>query len=67
MFLSLTLLLLLTPQRLILLRQVRWKRTVVCKGCAVAKNVCQCCLFDLQYALPVAVCHPRNPDPKPLP
>lgn len=33
----------------------RFKRTEVCQTCARLKNVCQTCLFDLQYGLPVEV------------
>jgi len=31
----------------------RYKQTVACQVCAKLKNVCQVCLFDLQYGLPV--------------
>lgn len=33
----------------------RWKRVEICKNCAQAKNVCQVCIYDLQYGLPVAM------------
>jgi len=33
----------------------RFKSTVVCQSCARMKNVCQCCLYDLQFGLPVQV------------
>jgi pre-mRNA-splicing factor RBM22/SLT11 len=33
----------------------RFKRTEICQTCARLKNVCQTCLFDLQYGLPVEV------------
>ncbi|GMH68489.1 hypothetical protein TL16_g04944 [Triparma laevis f. inornata] len=33
----------------------RFKSTVICQACAKAKNVCQVCIFDLQYGLPVAL------------
>jgi len=33
----------------------RYKATVVCQQCARMKNVCQTCLFDLEYGLPVEV------------
>ena len=32
----------------------RYKKTVVCKEIARAKNVCQVCLLDLDYGIPVA-------------
>jgi len=31
----------------------RFKSVVICQTCAKMKNVCQCCIFDLQYGLPV--------------
>ena len=34
---------------------MRYKKTEVCQTCARAKNVCQTCLLDLQYGLPVQV------------
>lgn len=33
----------------------RYKRTEVCQTCAKLKNVCQTCLLDLVYGLPVQV------------
>ncbi|KRX00169.1 hypothetical protein PPERSA_10668 [Pseudocohnilembus persalinus] len=33
----------------------RFKRTEICQTCAKVKNVCQTCIFDLQYGLPVQV------------
>lgn len=36
-------------------KDARYKKTVICKTCAKAKNVCQCCLFDMKYGLPVQV------------
>jgi pre-mRNA-splicing factor RBM22/SLT11 len=33
----------------------RLKRVEICKLCAQAKNVCQVCIYDLQYGLPVKV------------
>ena len=33
----------------------RLKRVEICKTCAQAKNVCQVCIYDLQYGLPVKV------------
>uniref|UniRef100_A0A7S0ANN7 Pre-mRNA-splicing factor RBM22 n=1 Tax=Pyrodinium bahamense TaxID=73915 RepID=A0A7S0ANN7_9DINO len=33
----------------------RYKATVVCQSCARIKNVCQTCLFDLEFGLPVQV------------
>ena len=33
----------------------RLKKVEICKSCAQAKNVCQVCIYDLQYGLPVKV------------
>lgn len=33
----------------------RYKATVICQSCAKMKNVCQTCLFDLEFGLPVQV------------
>ena len=33
----------------------RQKRVEICKSCAQAKNVCQVCIYDMQYGLPVKV------------
>ena len=33
----------------------RLKRVEICKSCAEAKNVCQVCIYDMQYGLPVKV------------
>jgi len=33
----------------------RYKKTEICKTCAKLKNVCQTCILDLQYGLPVQV------------
>ena len=33
----------------------RYKKTEICQTCAKMKNVCQTCLFDLQFGLPVEV------------
>ena len=33
----------------------RLKKVEICKNCAKTKNVCQVCIFDLQYGLPVQV------------
>mmetsp|Transcript_36369 Transcript_36369/g.90849 ORF Transcript_36369/g.90849 Transcript_36369/m.90849 type:complete len:368 (-) Transcript_36369:901-2004(-) len=35
--------------------KARYKKTIVCQTCAKLKNVCQVCLFDLEYGLPVQV------------
>jgi pre-mRNA-splicing factor RBM22/SLT11 len=35
--------------------RMRYKRTEVCQVCAQLKNVCQTCLLDLEYGLPVQV------------
>ena len=31
----------------------RYKKTEICQTCAKLKNVCQTCLFDLDFGLPV--------------
>eukprot|EP01071_Lankesteria_metandrocarpae_P005639 Lankesteria_metandrocarpae@DN4079_c0_g1_i1.p1 len=36
-------------------RNARYKQTIICQICARLKNVCQCCLFDLEFGLPVQV------------
>lgn len=36
-------------------RKARYKSTITCQACARMKNVCQVCLFDLEYGLPVQV------------
>ena len=36
---------------------MRFKRTEVCQTCAKLKNVCQTCIFDLQYG---ALCRPSH-------
>jgi pre-mRNA-splicing factor RBM22/SLT11 len=33
----------------------RMKKVEICRSCAQAKNVCQVCIYDLQYGLPVKV------------
>ena len=33
----------------------RLKRVEICRSCAKAKNVCQVCIYDLQFGLPVKV------------
>ena len=35
--------------------KARYKKTEICQTCAKAKNVCQTCLLDLEYGLPVEV------------
>lgn len=35
--------------------RMRFKKTEVCQTCARLKNVCQTCLLDLQYGLPIQV------------
>jgi pre-mRNA-splicing factor RBM22/SLT11 len=34
---------------------MRFKKTEVCQTCARLKNVCQTCLLDLEYGLPIQV------------
>lgn len=36
-------------------KRARQKSTIICQMCSKTKNVCQVCLFDLQYGLPVQV------------
>lgn len=36
-------------------KNTRYKETVICKEVALAKNICQICLFDMDYQLPVQV------------
>ena len=33
----------------------RFKKTEICQTCSKLKNVCQTCLFDLEYGLPVEI------------
>mmetsp|Transcript_43776 Transcript_43776/g.52950 ORF Transcript_43776/g.52950 Transcript_43776/m.52950 type:complete len:413 (+) Transcript_43776:167-1405(+) len=35
--------------------QARYKKTEICQTCSKMKNVCQVCLLDLEYGLPVEV------------
>ncbi|KAJ6223440.1 hypothetical protein RDWZM_001985 [Blomia tropicalis] len=35
--------------------KMRYKKTEICQTCSRAKNICQTCLLDLQYGLPVQV------------
>jgi pre-mRNA-splicing factor RBM22/SLT11 len=34
---------------------MRYKKTEICQTCSKLKNVCQTCLLDLQFGLPVQV------------
>lgn len=34
---------------------MRFKKTEVCQTCSKLKNVCQTCLLDLEYGLPIQV------------
>jgi hypothetical protein len=36
-------------------RDARYKKSEVCQTCSKLKNVCQVCLLDLEYGLPVQV------------
>jgi pre-mRNA-splicing factor RBM22/SLT11 len=36
-------------------RGMRFRRTEICQTCCRLKNVCQSCILDLQYALPVQI------------
>ena len=40
--------------------KMRFKKTEVCQTCAKLKNVCQTCLLDLEYGLPVQVRYHRT-------
>jgi hypothetical protein len=33
--------------------KVRSKKTIICRHCAKGKDVCQVCIFDMKYGLPV--------------
>ena len=35
--------------------KMRFKKTEICQTCAKLKNVCQTCLLDLDYGLPIQV------------
>jgi pre-mRNA-splicing factor RBM22/SLT11 len=35
--------------------KMRYKKTEICQTCSRAKNICQTCLLDLEYGLPVQV------------
>ena len=35
--------------------KMRFKKTEICQICAKLKNVCQTCLLDLEYGLPIQV------------
>lgn len=35
--------------------RMRFKKTEVCQTCSKIKNVCQTCLLDLEYGLPIQV------------
>ena len=35
--------------------KARFKKTEICQTCAKLKNVCQTCILDLEYGLPVQV------------
>ena len=42
-----------TPRTVDVRLKVRTKKTVLCLRCAQAKDVCQVCIFDMKYGLPV--------------
>lgn len=44
--------------------QSRYKQTIICQSCSKKKNVCQTCLFDLEFGLPVQVCDQLRKDYK---
>lgn len=35
--------------------KMRYKKTEICQTCSKLKNVCQTCLLDLEYGLPIEV------------
>lgn len=39
----------------VLIQGMRYKKTEICQTCSKLKNVCQTCLLDLEYGLPVQV------------
>lgn len=45
----------------------RYKKTEVCQVCAKLKNVCQTCLLDLEFGLPVQVRDSVNPTAEQMP
>lgn len=45
----------------------RFKRTEICQTCAKLKNLCQTCLLDLQFGLPVQVRDSVLPDHEHIP
>eukprot|EP00026_Physarum_polycephalum_P009049 Phypoly_transcript_09160.p1 GENE.Phypoly_transcript_09160~~Phypoly_transcript_09160.p1 ORF type:complete len:380 (+),score=68.30 Phypoly_transcript_09160:130-1140(+) len=45
----------------------RYKKTEVCQTCAKVKNVCQTCLLDLEFGLPVQVRDTATPNNDPIP
>jgi len=47
--------------------RARFKKTEICQICAKLKNVCQTCLLDLQYGLPVQVRDSAVPDKQDMP
>lgn len=49
--------------------KMRYKKTEICQTCSKIKNVCQTCLLDLEYGLPIevrdkALAKPPDPIPK---
>ncbi|TQD83265.1 hypothetical protein C1H46_031187 [Malus baccata] len=36
-------------------RDARFKKSEICQMCSKLKNVCQVCLLDLEYGLPVQI------------
>ncbi|KAK9911491.1 hypothetical protein M0R45_035399 [Rubus argutus] len=42
-------------------RDARYKKTEICQTCSKMKNVCQVCVLDIQYGLPVQVLDSTNP------
>tara|TARA_R110002050_G_scaffold21413_6_gene59326 strand:+ start:28 stop:1050 length:1023 start_codon:yes stop_codon:yes gene_type:complete len=47
--------------------RARYKKTEICQTCAKIKNVCQTCLLDLQFGLPVQVVDGMKNNKTPIP
>jgi len=47
--------------------KARYKKTEICQICSKLKNVCQTCLLDLEFGLPVQVRDSQVPNADPMP